>query len=65
VCPGDEAASLHRVSVREMMVERLCRPQSPTVSEPYGVQIDGNAVCAWSVQRLPFEPRGWLKDFPR
>ena len=33
------------------------------MSELYGVQITGNAVHAWSVRRLPFEPRGWLKDY--
>src|SRR5690349_13545324 len=36
---------------------------NPSVSEPYGVRVTDDAVVAWSVRRLPFEPKGWLKDY--
>lgn len=29
----------------------------------YGVESDGAAVRAWSIQRLPYEPKGWLLDY--
>lgn len=33
------------------------------MSDSYGLEAAGAAVRAWSTQRLPFEPRGWLKDY--
>lgn len=29
----------------------------------YAVESDGVTVRAWSIQRLPFEPKGWLLDY--
>lgn len=33
------------------------------MSEMYGVERDSTSVRAWSVRRLPFEPRGWLCEY--
>lgn len=33
------------------------------MSDFYGVESDGIAVRAWSSQRLPYEPKGWLLDY--
>lgn len=35
-----------------------------TVGVPYEVRSDGNRLVeGWAQQRLPFEPKGWMKDF--
>ena len=33
------------------------------MGEFYGVEIGRDEVRGWSIQRLPFEPNGWLKDY--
>ena len=35
-----------------------------TIDLPYELRTEGNRLIeGWAQQRLPFEPKGWMKDF--